>query len=879
MIFINNRKSSNIFFCVIFALCFLMLILSIEKTVPKRKIWIEAELAENINEPLQVIDDEEAFLGKAVVSTGISHSVLGFASYPVNLAQSGKYQFWGRCFWPAGCSNSFLVQVDNSKKFLLGNNLPLKTWHWVKGPNWQLNNGKHNIFLWNEEQDSRLDRILLTLDKSYIPRGLGDRYDLSIDFENISDLSFLNPNDIDFWKVRKANDQILDPIYCYLDKVRVNFVTLNTRKTSLYYESLDTQKDSLSFYLEDIKNPEKLIATIQNPSNMFLKNFRNPILIEQLSFHNDPRIYSKILLNSIVDEFNHLLALRSLYKRIGIRRDNPIIRKIKNAKNVNELRHLNKQFLLQSFPEELGRNQAYYMSPIPDKKIEYSLITVSCPSIFVFACNIKLGKNHPTAKLLFNYQNEREFYSIDFSTTNLMVARVGDKGIKEMADIDHQNCYKRNTFNHISLIRYGSDIAISLNGKTMISIQDSTYLGGAIGVASESGDVYFDDIEYITNLEPILEENFFETFKFGYLLKDWLPLEGQWCSPRKERSLVGKRISDKPALVVLGKEYWKDYSVKVALKNADYGSNGVCFCYQDTNNYYLFRWIAENKRHRLQLLKKQEGKLTVLAESKKIFYPGYWYMMGIKKMGAFTYALIDNNLIFKIEDPSFTYGKIGLWTNSEKEVNFGHILIEPTTFINSLPEKDFIYTFNTREQAALDYCDWMPQKNKNGIDYLGDDKLVWRKGLFDNKLMINKKVFSQDFTFETEISLISFEKENYIDFFIYSYIDESHITYNFKINRNAVELLINNRLVDQKRISGTLNQFSISRKNYQLQFLINGHLVLRYKDNRELSGVKFGIGIYGITPAEIKLKRIAINAEEILEKTMSERVFDYIGLK
>ena len=99
----------------------------------------------------------------------------GKAVFEVELPVDGVYTLWCRVYWEGECSNSFNVQIDDMPIFIFGENATFKIWHWVRYPVSRtakpvaLSKGKHSITFFNREDGVRLDQVILSADKRFVP--------------------------------------------------------------------------------------------------------------------------------------------------------------------------------------------------------------------------------------------------------------------------------------------------------------------------------------------------------------------------------------------------------------------------------------------------------------------------------------------------------------------------------------------------------------------------------------------------------------------------------------------------------------------------------------------------------------------------------------
>jgi len=99
----------------------------------------------------------------------------GKAVFTVDVPKDGAFTLWCRVWWEAECGNSFTVKIDDQPAFLFGEDATYKTWHWVKSPvarstaPIKLTKGSHTLTFHNREDGVRLDQVLLSADKRFVP--------------------------------------------------------------------------------------------------------------------------------------------------------------------------------------------------------------------------------------------------------------------------------------------------------------------------------------------------------------------------------------------------------------------------------------------------------------------------------------------------------------------------------------------------------------------------------------------------------------------------------------------------------------------------------------------------------------------------------------
>jgi hypothetical protein len=158
-------------------------------------LWLEAENADTIVNPLEVTNDESASKGRYIYAqngAGNQYTVGSImASYSTTIPLAGIYYLWGRVRASGGNDNSFFVQIDNGLDNLWEVE-PGDHWHWdnindrkLSDPvMFNLSSGTHTIKIKLREDGTKLDKLLLTNNLCIVPRGAGDAVENSNCYKN-----------------------------------------------------------------------------------------------------------------------------------------------------------------------------------------------------------------------------------------------------------------------------------------------------------------------------------------------------------------------------------------------------------------------------------------------------------------------------------------------------------------------------------------------------------------------------------------------------------------------------------------------------------------------------------------------------------------------
>jgi len=144
------------------------------------KIGFEAETAQTLEVPMVAVSNGVAGASGAYleIPEGAGNPpklMAGKAVFSVEIPEDGTFTLWCRVWWEGECSNSFTIGFDDQPTFLFGEDATYKAWHWVKYPvsrtvsPIKLAKGKHTLVFHNREDGVRLDQVLLSADKRFVP--------------------------------------------------------------------------------------------------------------------------------------------------------------------------------------------------------------------------------------------------------------------------------------------------------------------------------------------------------------------------------------------------------------------------------------------------------------------------------------------------------------------------------------------------------------------------------------------------------------------------------------------------------------------------------------------------------------------------------------
>lgn len=233
-----------------------------------------------------------------------------------------------------------------------------------------------------------------------------------------------------------------------------------------------------------------------------------------------------------------------------------------------------------------------------------------------------------------------------------------------------------NTWKRIILRMDGSHLTASVDGTTLIDVQDGSLSAGAVGFGTQKQAARFDRVS-VRHAGPFLTENFDDNRAQG-----WTPTSEQWTfTPRG----TGKawtfafEWARRNGLATAGSYSWTDYAIstdfRVATPFWGWSETQVFARYTDANNYYLLKVQDAGGTRRLVMQKKVAGTLTTLGTANVAVNADTWYTVSFAVNGTSLTGALNGVQLLQATDASHPAGKaaLGSWTQN---VAFDNVVID-----------------------------------------------------------------------------------------------------------------------------------------------------------------------------------------------------------
>jgi len=157
------------------------------KPNPPALFTIGLEAEQGLLIPPMVINSTASASGDAYLSSNTRDA--GIVTFSVDLANDGNYMIWGRVLAPDLYRDSFFVSIDGGPEdvYDVANDIWSDSWQWTRvngradagtpltvNPRiFELSAGSHEIVFRAREPDTKLDRLIITNDLSFVPDDAG----------------------------------------------------------------------------------------------------------------------------------------------------------------------------------------------------------------------------------------------------------------------------------------------------------------------------------------------------------------------------------------------------------------------------------------------------------------------------------------------------------------------------------------------------------------------------------------------------------------------------------------------------------------------------------------------------------------------------------
>ncbi|MCS7253852.1 MAG: hypothetical protein NZ781_07520 [Armatimonadetes bacterium] len=414
-------------------------------------------------------------------------------------------------------------------------------------------------------------------------------------------------------------------------------------------------------------------------------------------------------------------------------------------------------------------------------------------------------------------------------------------------------------------------IAVVVNGAPIIIAHDDKYSGGRVCYEA-SNDMFKTEPRY-QPIEPVCfmddfmrraeEPSAWETVSGNWSIGQTQTLRTSVGAPEPLRTAnafayYGKPTDKAIAISTVGYWFWDTYTVDVSMRADGDGAVGIISCYQDSNNYIMFRLASRHSAKRAELVSIVDGAERVMSSAPIGYEPKQWYRMTMRFNESVVEAFVDGVKVCEAKRPQFIEGNAGLciigtsacfddfavmhWDGSQELLPASYAKIAQG-----------FQREETMAQWASPIGDWVKRQSQDGSTYLE------HRGLFFGDVSVSIPIGLRSSTGELKVSFIPSDA-----------LSGQGSSCTLRLHGLTYELLVDNKVsssgklnIDADSLSDELGFKLIGEK---VSACINGGEIAKAQLGKRSRGYKLALVVNGFN---IQINAIRVWATNVIDDTFA----------
>ncbi len=320
--------------------------------------------------------------------------------------------------------------------------------------------------------------------------------------------------------------------------------------------------------------------------------------------------------------------------------------------------------------------------------------------------------------VVFDWQDNLNFYSLELAPDSAALRSVIQGRPQRLATTKVN--WSANP--KVTIKRRPWVIQVLVDRRVILTAYDGSLTSGRIGSLASAG------WKWTTPRVQPVEDQIFYNDDFTRAQgqgNDWLSSGGKWTLTATSDNITQQNVemsanpfsylaetSSGAALAYVEPKksrFWDNYDAQVSVRPSGRGAIGLAVYMQDAKNYLAFTWNATEGPQARQLVRVDDGKVTILDRAPGAFLPRQWYRLGVRTSPGFVEVFIDGTPIFKVRDDSFGQGGVGLIAQNMAAANFDDLRVRSYDYYRL----DFTGTVSGAWEEIGGT--WAPQGDQSGV--------------------------------------------------------------------------------------------------------------------------------------------------------------------
>ena len=481
------------------------------------------------------------------------------------------------------------------------------------------------------------------------------------------------------------------------------------------------------------------------------------------------------------------------------------------------------------------------------------------------------GSANAQAVMVINARPSGEGYQIRFTPNRVAIYKIVGKSGKPIGFSDKIDLTPERGPVTAFIKKREAKITVILDNRIVAQAYDDQFVRGAIGHQSIGKGLAWSEVRY----QPMEAIYFADDFMREQADDpgNWQMVEGSWKlthMPVKERASNPfwylAKAHDR-ALSVTGYPFWDNYSFQVSAQAPESGAVGLCFYYQDPENYLLFRWTSawslEKDADRKQMVRVTPGSRKVLAEKPGGFIPGQWYQLQVNVDDRWAEVVIDGQVVMAVRHPDFAQGKVGLYAENTQGTYFDDVVVRSWTAL-----RDY-----AGEPEQYRWAEWQDISGQWSLKWSGGKSYKIGSG---EAASICGQASWADYDYQTTLKSINGRPVG-----IYFYYQDERNHYRLQLagrptNRWQLIRVVNGDREIAAQAPGSLQpnrwyQVKVEGWRSYVRVLVDGKPIL---DNYDLALDSGKVGLYGASGAKVAFTEVGLRLQNREEQEQEAKIPD-----
>ena len=298
----------------------------------------------------------------------------------------------------------------------------------------------------------------------------------------------------------------------------------------------------------------------------------------------------------------------------------------------------------------------------------------------------------PSARLLFDYQDANNFYSLELRghSVAFVLTRDAKRTLLSRA------AFAPSAKNALVLQRRTWLMQLLVNDQVVLRAFDATWNEGQIGSSfPASSGLKATDFRVQPTEDVRFDDDFTRAGAGGD--NDWKTVSGAWKLSASSEQVNSRNanMSSNPfayevetprgeALATSGRWFWSAYDARVSVRPFGRGEVGIAAYVKDPKNHLSFRWSATESPSARRLIWTRNGVETVLASGRGAYFSRQWYEIGLRLSPGFVEAILDGVPVLRAQTEVLGQGGIGLWAKNIENAAFDDVRVRSYDFLRPL---------------------------------------------------------------------------------------------------------------------------------------------------------------------------------------------------